>query len=303
MVNPNPSTKRYLDKDIFTHITAAPSRHISTEASREEDENLEYQTFSLKLGDTLQVDDVYLTLKRILSEPTHREYLREDGDVVYGAEITVWDSTGLNQSAFPVLAIKDQRYVYSYYDDIKDMGVRLRLTEDGIHRLYPEEQMLSYETYSQKLGDVFYFDDYRITLSGFDKNPANPSYIPKEGDIAVAAILDIEDPKGMKATARPIFLIRDNRTFMVKDFLPNQGLTIRFSSIDPNTELLELMVARTNIDAIEFPVEMARNVPRDDFIVLEAIEFPGINLFWIGTTLMMFGMLLGMIKRWKRDLA
>jgi cytochrome c-type biogenesis protein CcmF len=162
--------------------------------------------------------------------------------------------------------------------------------------------MLSYETYSQKLGDVFYFDDYRISLSGFDKNPSNPSYIPKDGDIAVAAILDIEGPNGIKTTARPIFLIRDNRTYMVKDFLPNQGLTIRFSSIDPNTELLQLMVARTNIDAIEFPVEMALDVPRDDFIVLEAIEFPGINLFWIGTTLMMFGMLLGMAKRWKRDL-
>ena len=302
MVNPNPSTKRYLSKDIFTHITAAPSRHISLEAAQEEDENLDYQTYHLKLEDTIEIDGKFFSLQNILTDPQHPEYQREDGDLVFGAQIIAWDSSHPAKIVQPVLAIKQQRFIYSYFDDYNDIGVRIRLVEEGLHRLYPDEQSLSYETYRQKLGDVFYFDNFKFTLTGFDKDPVNPAYLPKEGDIAVAAILEIESPKGEIFTAKPIFLIRDNRTFMIKEFLPKSGLTLRFASIDPNTELLDLMVARTNMDAIEFPIEIALGAPRDDFLVLEAIEFPGINLFWLGTTLMMCGMLLGMARRWTRDL-
>lgn len=300
MVNPNPSTKRYLHKDIFSHITAAPPRHISLEAAKEEDENLTYNTYLFKLGDTIKVEDIYLSLTQIITTPQHREYKQEEGDVVYGAEIMAWDSASGPQAAYPVLAIKQQRYIYSYFDDVNDLGVRIRLTEDGLHKLYPDEQMLSYETYRQKLGDVFYFDGYKITLSGFDKEPVHASYLPVEGDIAVAAILDIESPDGKRDVAKPIFLIRDNRTYMVKDFLPNIGLTLRFASIDPTTELLDLMIAKTSMEAVEFPVDVALDAPRDDFIVLEAIEFPGINLFWLGSSLMMLGMALSMTRRWRK---
>jgi cytochrome c-type biogenesis protein CcmF len=34
-------------------------------------------------------------------------------------------------------------------------------------------------------------------------------------------------------------------------------------------------------------VGIAKDVPRDDYIILEATIFPGINLFWAGTMLMM----------------
>jgi cytochrome c-type biogenesis protein CcmF len=302
MVNPNPSTKRYLHKDIFSHITAAPPRHISLEAAREEDENLAYNTYSFKLGDTLKLADKFIHFARIIDDPKHAEYQKEEGDVAFGAQIIAWDSVTPPQSAWPVLAIKQQRYIYNFFDDINDLGIRIRLTEEGLHRLYPDEQMLAYETYRQKLGDRFNHEGYQITLSGFDKEPVHPNYIPKQGDIAVAAILDITAPDGTHETAKPIFLIRDNRTFMVKDFLPNLGLTVRFASIDPSTELLDLMIAKTNVETVEFPVEIALDAPRDDFIVLEAIEFPGINLFWFGSTLMMFGMLLSMTRRWRKNM-
>jgi cytochrome c-type biogenesis protein CcmF len=87
---------------------------------------------------------------------------------------------------------------------------------------------------------------------------------------------------------------------MVKDFLPNSGLTLRFASIDPTTELLDLMIAKTSLESVEFPVDIALDAPRDDFIVLEAIEFPGINLFWLGSSLMMLGMALSMTRRWRK---
>jgi cytochrome c-type biogenesis protein CcmF len=43
-------------------------------------------------------------------------------------------------------------------------------------------------------------------------------------------------------------------------------------------------------------------VPRTDYIVLEAIVFPGINLFWLGSVTMMIGLFVGMAERRKQKM-
>ncbi len=299
MVNPNPSTKRYPHKDIFSHITAAPAKHISSEAAREEDDSLDYQIYEFKLWDTLKIGDVHMTLRRIDQYPTHAEYVAEDGDLAYGLTFLAWDSTENRNTANPVLAVKDQRYVYSFYDELQDMNIRVRLTETGLNHVYPIDASLQYQSYQQKLGDTFEFEDYQMTITGFDRSPQHPSYKPAEGDIAVAVVLAVEAPDGKEYQCKPIFLIRDNRTFMVKDYIPDLGLAAKFSSIDPSSEELALLFAKHDLANLAFPVEVAMNAPTEDFVVLEAIVFPGINLFWLGCTMMMFGMLLGMARRLK----
>jgi len=47
------------------------------------------------------------------------------------------------------------------------------------------------------------------------------------------------------------------------------------------------------------PFELAENVQRSDYVVLEAIIFPGINLVWAGSLLMLFGFALSLWRRWK----
>ncbi|NND08767.1 MAG: cytochrome c biogenesis protein CcsA [Saprospiraceae bacterium] len=299
MVNPNPSTKRYLHKDIFSHITAAPSKHISVEAARNEDDSLDYQRYNFSLYDTVKVDDISMSLRQIYMHPSHPEYNPEPGDLAYGIQIIAWDSNGIYRAASPVLAIKEQKYIYSFYDELEDMNIRLRLTEEGLNNVYPVEATLNYETFRQKLGDSFYFGDCKITVAGFNRSPEHASYKPEDGDIAVAVNLDIESAKGIRYRSSPIFLIRDNRTFLVKDYVPELGLSTKFSSIDPASEKLDLLFAKNDMASANFPVEIALNAPTDDFVVLEAIEFPGINFFWLGCTMMMMGMLLGMSRRLK----
>ena len=61
---------------------------------------------------------------------------------------------------------------------------------------------------------------------------------------------------------------------------------------------MQMLVAQTAPKVINsVPVELATNSLRSDYIVLEAIEFPGINLFWAGSVFMMIGLLLGMWNR------
>ncbi len=50
-------------------------------------------------------------------------------------------------------------------------------------------------------------------------------------------------------------------------------------------------------EEMKLPFEIADDVPRTDFIVLEAIVFPGINLFWLGSLMMLGGLAISMFYR------
>jgi len=95
-------------------------------------------------------------------------------------------------------------------------------------------------------------------------------------------------------------LIRDNQPFSLKDEVPEWGLHLRFEHIDPRTATLSIGIAKADSAAQRIPVEIAENAPRSDYIVLEAIVFPGINLVWAGSILMLFGLALSLIRRLKQ---
>lgn len=125
----------------------------------------------------------------------------------------------------------------------------------------------------------------------------HPNYAPEPNDIAVAADLEITAPDGRTDKANPVYLIRDSQPFSLKDEAPEMGLHFRFESIDPKTATLTVSVAKAAGDLRKIPIEIAENAPRSDYIVLEAIVFPGINLVWGGSILMLFGLALSMWRR------
>jgi len=43
--------------------------------------------------------------------------------------------------------------------------------------------------------------------------------------------------------------------------------------------------------------EIAEGKPRTEYIVMQAILFPGINLVWLGSIMMMLGLGMGMVRR------
>ena len=108
--------------------------------------------------------------------------------------------------------------------------------------------------------------------------------------------------KGEKSwLSKPIFVLRGNAPMSIKDYLIEEGLHIRLSAIDPATGTFELKVAKDKRINSGFPLEIATNVPRSDYIVLEAKIFPGINLYWIGSILMMIGLLLAWWFKYKEN--
>ncbi len=313
---PNPSTRRYWDKDMFTVISALPESEMNFELRQQKEDSLEYELLELEQGqlasfndtvplrdrDAVSVRRFQFELVDINRNPTHPDYEPEPGDLALSAILRM---RGKNiDSIFtvePVLVLRG-RLLYSYPVQIDELEAKVKLDEKIIERVFTFEEDLDYLQFSVRQGETFSYEGLQFTLQQFNKNPQHSSYQPQEGDISVGALLRIEAPDGRGYTAQPIYFIRGNRPLNVKDEVPPLGLHLRFSSLNPQTESMELWVARsTKNEQLKIPIAFAPFSPRTDWLVLQAIEFPGINFFWFGSLLMIFGLGLGMVHRLRKN--
>jgi cytochrome c-type biogenesis protein CcmF len=157
--------------------------------------------------------------------------------------------------------------------------------------------MLRLRDFKIKQGETFEFNGNRITLLDFDNTPQHPDYQKQEGDIAVAAQLQIVAPDGSSHKAWPVYCIRGREVINLPYFVKEIGLHVNLQNILPSEQSMIFVLAQPNNDKTPIPVEIAENAARSDYIVLEAIIFPGINFVWIGSIMMMLG--LG-IALWRR---
>jgi cytochrome c-type biogenesis protein CcmF len=307
----NPSTKRYWDRDIFTHIASLPQVEIDLDFRRQREDSLNYRLLRLPIGqaatlrdtvdlssvDTSVIKTYRVALRELDRAPNHPEYHPDPEDITLGATVEIRregdDSTYV---VHPMLALRGQ-LVYSYPAQINDLGVKVRLEDSVFETVFGAEESLDYQTFSFKRGEEATLNGYRIQFVGFNREPEHPNYRPVEGDIAVSAMIAVQAPDGQVYGAQPVYLIRDSRPLNLKDEVPAAGLHFRFVGIDPQTETIELLAAQSPPEARLIPVEVATNSLRSDYIVLEAIVFPGINLFWLGSTMMMIGLFMGMFYR------
>jgi len=89
---------------------------------------------------------------------------------------------------------------------------------------------------------------------------------------------------------------------IVKDYHAIDGLHIKFLSIEPSIPKFYFAVASDKRDFVSIPVYIAEKAPRSDWIAFQAVIFPGINLFWLGSILMMSGFAFSFISRLKSKL-
>jgi cytochrome c-type biogenesis protein CcmF len=303
----NPSTKRYLHKDIFTHIATLPQKEADFEFAKNQEDSLDYQTIMLSLDqpvtilDTVENTDkttsVLQTQAKIVGidrRPTHPDYKPKEGDVAVGVEIA-FSKKDTVFTAKPVLVLREQ-LLYTYPVQINDLSFKVRLTDSALDDLFPPEEQLGYKSFRFKQGDQISLNGLNVRFTGFNKTPNHPSYKKEEGDIAVSARFEVTDGAST-FNAEPLYLIRGSSPLNLKDEIEPLGLHFRFTGINPAEESIEVYIAQHKTNLRALPVELAKKSFRTDYIVLEAIIFPGINLFWLGSILMMAGLAVSMFRR------
>ncbi len=138
-------------------------------------------------------------------------------------------------------------------------------------------------------GDTFYTKKHYVVFStvGTDLPAEETGYQYQEGDIPITAVLEVHDvDSDTMWVAKPFLYIRGSQPQNIPYQLKEIGLTFRFAQILPQGK-----------DKMEMQIDVLDGNPDGEYVVVQALIFPGINWVWLGSIMMMIGLLMGMFQR------
>ena len=138
------------------------------------------------------------------------------------------------------------------------------------------------ESFTVMLKDTFFLNDYVAILDQVSAVNELDGLPLDEGDAAAQATLRILERDGERVM-KPVFAIK-NREIWSKPVISNElGIRAQLTAIDPTTGKFTFAISRGE----------------RDYIVLKAIEKPGINMLWMGTALLIIGILIAATRRFR----
>jgi cytochrome c-type biogenesis protein CcmF len=131
------------------------------------------------------------------------------------------------------------------------------------------------------IGDTMYLSTGYMVLDKVTLNPVNEKYSFSEKDTAIMAELKIRTADGKNYKAMPVFRVNNNQPQFFIDTVAAQGLAIRLSGVA--NKQLEISVKESSF--------------LSHFVALKILQFPFINLLWLGTILMVTGVIMSIVRR------
>lgn len=159
----------------------------------------------------------------------------------------------------------------------------MALLKDSIN---PEEYGDEQE-YKAHIGDTLTLSGSRLLITDVTTVMDKSKFGISDSIPAAAAKLTVLKRKSENIESEAIFAIKDNNIVPIPAEIDEAGLRVIFTRIDPETGELTLRISE-KLGAVA------------DFIVLKAIEFPWINILWIGCILLIIGTVIALRQRIKQ---
>ena len=153
-----------------------------------------------------------------------------------------------------------------------------------IQIIKPDQNELGKELLLKK-DELAYFENLTIKFSGYDID----SHEMTTDQVHIPAILNISDSNGQFVIKPAIKIVNNNKTDIPAK-LPNTGRNVYIKDINVSDNSLVLLIENESILTSQKSTEM---------LAVEVTEKPLINLLWLGTFLMVGGMLLAIVNRVK----
>lgn len=170
---------------------------------------------------------------------------------------------------------------YHYWN--RDIFTYISATDNPEQR---RDDTIRFKSYPISVKDTIFYSKGFLILDKVVVNPHDEKYHFNPTDTALMAEVTIVSRDSMRYTAKPVFFVKDNQYNYIVDTVFAQNLAIRFNRIVEGNKI-ELGVK-----------ESAAMIP---FVALKVLEFPHINILWIGTILMIIGFVMSIV--WRRQQA
>ncbi len=165
-------------------------------------------------------------------------------------------------------------YTHVTYADLESLQAKKKESLDEYDKA---------KNFPMKTGDTIFSSNAIIILDSLSTKFNKTNYHFSKDDIAVMAYLRVLDIT-KKYTATPIFVIHNNNIQPLSSKVDPLGLQFSFWKIDPQNGKIEI--------SLQEKKENTR-----DFIVMQAMIFPYINVLWIGCIIMIIGTVLAIMER------
>jgi cytochrome c-type biogenesis protein CcmF len=134
-----------------------------------------------------------------------------------------------------------------------------------------------------KTGDTIHTSSGIIRVMPINVKPEAKNLSLTPNDVAVGLPLEV-DLNGKIYKTEPIFLVKGKNIFNFARTIDDLGIMVKFTKILPDQQKVELQV-------FEKPQQAK------DWVVFKSIEFPYINLYWVGTIVMVIGFFMSILRR------
>lgn len=198
-------------------------------------------------------------------------------------EIEYRDPSGQMFSLFPRVQINPRMGgIVSSPDIQRKLGKDMYTYVSMVTNPLDEPVWSKTESFTVNLKDTFFVNDYVAILDNVVRTDDVEGVKLNDGDAAVKALIRVLD-KDKEYVITPSFVIRDRMVARKPEVNEDLGFRVQFNEINPQTGQFTFGV----------------NTTQKDFMVLKAIEKPLINVLWLGTFVLIIGLIMATIRRFK----
>tara|TARA_B110000046_G_scaffold186024_1_gene231545 strand:- start:52083 stop:54500 length:2418 start_codon:yes stop_codon:yes gene_type:complete len=248
----------------------------------DDNKNANDENVMLLQNDTILMDPYYVTYtqRRVDGKNVYydMDYLKVNEQGKYQKEFSLSPFVQLNEQMGNVPEPDTKHFL--------DKDIFTHITYADLENLDSTAQEIyrDSDTLNLKIGDSLFTSNSIIKLANFERNLDKGKLKLQESDIALGVKITAKTLEGQYFEANPIMVIRGNNIFSISSEIEALGLQFGFAGIDPDTEKLKILLAEKNKNS-------------GDFVIMQALVFPYINVLWIGIIVMVLGSLLAAWNR------
>ncbi len=248
----------------------------------EEYENANNENAMLLKGDTVLMSPYYVTLvgRRVEDKFVYydMDYLKVNENGKYVKQFSLAPYIQLNQSMGNVPEPPTKHFW--------DKDIFTHITYADLDQLDEESQnnYADADTIEVKIGDSIFVSNALIEVDSIIRELDRNELQLQEKDIAIGIALNVSNLEGESHQAKPVMVIRGNQIFSIADEIEPLGILFNFSGVNPDNEKFVIQVAE-------------KNANKGDFVIMQALVFPYINVLWIGSIVMTLGTIISISNR------